>query len=153
MKPVLLFVGALIAVTACAKDVTGPSSAIGADGMTISVDFNGGYIVGGCDPPGGGRTHLTLVTITNTGTATAYLTACGTYAAVGEQQFIDGQWTYVGPAISCPVTPGPIVLAAGASLRSNWWFATGRRRLVVGVGSDAALSDATLDASAGFDVP
>lgn len=153
MKAALLCASALLAAAACGNDLTGPSPAVVAYGVTISVDLNGGCIVGGCDPTGDARTHLALVTVTNTGTTTAYLSACGNSAAIDEQQFVDGQWTYVGPAIACPVTPGPIPLAAGASLRSNWWFATGRRRLVVGVAGDAPLTNVTLDASAGFDVP
>lgn len=119
--------------------------------MTITVELNGPCLFT-CDPPGGGLTRA-LVTVRNTGTATAYLQACGTYAAMKEQLLVDGQWTFTGPAIACPVTPGPIVLAAGDSLRSNWFFATGRRRLVLGVASAQDLSDTELAASAAFDVP
>ncbi len=121
--------------------------------MLITVVIPGNCIVGGCDPPSADRTHLALVSVLNTGSVTAYLQACGDYAAMEEQQFVNGQWAFVGPAITCPVTPGPIVLAPGDSIQVNWFFATGRRRIVLGVASMLDLSDEALDSSAAFDVP
>jgi hypothetical protein len=70
-----------------------------------------------------------------------------------EEQFLNGQWALVGPAVTCPVTTGPVALAPGDSLRVNWFFATGQRRIVLGVAGKPDLSDAALDASAAFDVP
>jgi hypothetical protein len=143
----------VFALSACGTNVTAPLSANPVHDVLISVTIPGQCIVGGCDPPGGGRTNLALVTVTNTGSTTAYLQACGQQSAMAEQQLINGAWVNVGPAITCPVTPGPIALAAGQSIHSNWFFATGRRRMVVGVGGLPSLADAALDTSASFDVP
>ena len=120
--------------------------------MTIAINL-AGPCLSTCDPPGGDLTHLALVTVSNTGAATAYLQACGTNPAMNEQLLVDGQWTFTGPAIACPMTPGPIVLAAGESRLTNWFFATGRRRIVLGVASVQDLSDSELAASAAVDVP
>jgi hypothetical protein len=69
-----------------------------------------------------------------------------------EQQLVDGQWIFVGPAYTCPQTEGPIGLAPGDSIMSNWFFAPGTRRLAVGVGGTVDMSDQSLDTSAAFEV-
>jgi hypothetical protein len=113
----------------------------------------GRCLVGGCDPPSADRTHLGLISVLNAGSATAYLQACGAQASLAEQQFVDGAWVFVGPAITCPNTPGPIALAAGDSIQVNWFFATGVRRIVLGVGGQLTMSDEALSASAPVYVP
>ena len=52
--------------------------------MTIAINL-AGPCLSTCDPPGGDLTHLALVTVSNTGAATAYLQACGTNPAMNEQ--------------------------------------------------------------------
>src|SRR5258705_154278 len=89
---------ALFALTACEHVPTAPLGAMPVHGVLITVAMPGRCLVGGCDPPGGDRTNLGLVTVVNSGVSTAYLHACGQYAAMHEQQLVDGQWTNVGPA-------------------------------------------------------
>ena len=149
----MLCAGLLLAA-ACAQDVTAPGGAITVHGVLITVAMPGRCLVGGCDPPGAGRTNLGLVTVLNTGTSTAYLEACGLQAAMEEQQFVNGQWVFAdNPAISCPNTPGPITLAAGDSIQANWFFAAGLRRIVLGDAGAVNLSDESLGASAPIAVP
>ena len=145
-----LLLCAAIVLAAC-SDATAPLGVKPAYGVVITMDVPGTCLAGGCDPPGAGMT-LSLIHVVNTGTSTAYLRACGTYAALTEQVVQNGAWVNAGPAIDCAVTPGPIVLAAGDSLRQNWWFASGTRQIVVGVSSKADLSDEALDASAGVKI-
>jgi hypothetical protein len=68
------------------------------------------------------------------------------------QQFVNGQWVNFGPAISCTNAPGPLTLAPGDSLQSNWFFGTGEWRMVLGVASQASMSDQALDASASITI-
>jgi hypothetical protein len=147
MKRIFLM---LLALAAC-TDSTAPTSANPVHGVLITVDAHGRCIVGGCDPPGTGLS-LTLVRVLNTGTAPAFLQACGTYPALGEQQLVNGVWVNVGPAISCDFTPGPITLVAGDSVQVNWWFARGTRRLNLAVAGKSDLSDEALDTSAAFNI-
>lgn len=147
-----LLVGSL-ALAACGRELTAPQGPVTAHDVTITVAMPGHCIVGGCDPPSSIANNLGLVTVRNAGTATAYVQACGTYSALREEQLLSGQWVMVGPAVMCPMTPGPIVLAAGDSILTNWFFAAGRRRIVVGVAGRLDMSDEALAASSAFDVP
>ena len=144
---------AALVLAACARDITAPGGAVQVHDVLIAVAMPGRCLVGGCDPPSADRTHLGLISVLNTGSATAYLQACGTQASLAEQQFVDGAWAFVGPAITCPNTPGPIALAAGDSIQVNWFFASGVRRIVLGVGGQVTISDEALSASAPVDVP
>lgn len=141
---------AIIVGTSCAKDVTGPKATV-VDNVVIAATVPGNCRAGlACDPIGAPYTTLGLITVHNTGTATAYLQACGSNTALTEQQLVDGQWQSVGPAISCAQGPVSIALAAGDSTQTNWWFAPGTRRLVLGVAPTADLTGEALAASASF---
>jgi hypothetical protein len=149
LNAIVFLCAATLALGACARGPTSPGGANPVDGVVINVQAPGQCLVGGCDPPNIGLT-LALISVVNTGSATAYLRACGQYVAINEQQFTGGEWVFVGPAITCPVTPGPIVLAAGDSLRVNQYFAPGTRRIVIGVAASSSLSDEAPDNSAPF---
>ncbi|HEV8411940.1 MAG TPA: hypothetical protein VGQ30_15655 [Gemmatimonadaceae bacterium] len=138
---------------ACARDVTAPAfvAANPVRGVTITIDAHGRCLVT-CDPPFANAT-MTLVTIRNTGTSTSYMQACGSTEYVFEQQLVDGKWQNVGPAITCAVGPQSIALAPGDTAQMNWFFASGRRRLALGIGGVADMSDAALDTSAEIDLP
>ena len=138
-------------LVACGGDPTAPLNAHPAHGVAITVTSPGACLVGGCDPPGGGMT-LSLVSFVNSGNVPAYLRACGTQLAASEQEVQHGEWVNVGPAYSCAVTPGPITLAAGDSVRVNWWFLPGTRRILLGVSSTADQADEAQAMSAGFQI-
>lgn len=141
---------AALAAVACGKAVTGPGAVI-VDDVVITATVPGPCRNGlACDPIGGDYTTLGLITVRNNGTAAAYLQACGSTVALSEQQLVDGQWQFVGPAILCAQGPVSIALAAGDSIQSNWWFAPGTRRLTLGVASAPDLTGEALDASASF---
>ena len=150
MRNTIRTIALLLALAACTNDMA-PTSANPVHSVLITVDTHGRCLVGGCDPPGA-NLSLTLVRILNTGTAPAFLSACGTFPALGEQQLVNGVWVNVGPALACVFTPGPIALAAGDSVQVNWWFASGTRRLVLGVAGKSDLSDEDLDTSASFTI-
>jgi hypothetical protein len=99
------------------------------------------------------RRTLALVRVVNTGSSTSYLQTCGQQSALIEQQFVNGRWQYVGPAITCPNGAGPIALAPGDSVQVNWFLASGRSRIVLGVARRLDLSDEALDTSAAVDIP
>lgn len=138
-------------ISACARDVTAPADP-GALHVLLTVTIPGHCLVGGCDPPGGGRTSLALVRALNTGTTTVSLQTCGDYVQFREEQFVEGQWQWVGPAITCPINHGPITLAPGDSLQVNWWFASGTRRMVL-AGSTTDFRDSSVSTSASFVIP
>jgi hypothetical protein len=141
---------AVFAAAACGKDVTGPSAVV-VDDVVITATVPGNCRDGlACDPIGAPYTTLGLITVRNNGTAAAYLRACGSTAALTEQQLVDGQWQAVGPAVLCAQGPVSIALAAGDSIQTNWWFAPGTRRLALGVAPAADLTGEALDASASF---
>ena len=150
MRNTIRTIALLLALAACTNDMA-PTSANPVHAVLITVDVHGRCLVGGCDPPGG-DVSLTLVRILNTGTATAFLQACGNRPALGEQQLVNGVWVNVGPAAACVFTPGPIALAAGDSIQVNWWFESGTRRLVLGVAGKSDMSDEELDSSASFQI-
>lgn len=141
---------AAFAAAACGKAVTGPGPVI-VDNVVITATVPGTCRDGlACDPIGAPYTTLGLITVRNDGTATAYLRACGSTVALSEQQLINGEWQFVGPAILCAQGPPSIALAAGDSIQSNWWFAPGTRRLTLGVAPAADLTGEALDASPSF---
>jgi hypothetical protein len=92
------------------------------------------------------------VRILNTGMSPVYLATCGPQPALTEQQMIDGTWSFVGPAISCTLAPGPRLLAAGDSIQLNEFFARGHRRLLLTVASVPTMADQAVATSASFDV-
>ena len=148
VRPFALVAAFLIG--ACGEAVTGPGAVI-VDDVVITATVPGPCRDGlACDPIGGDYTTLGLITVHNNGTAAAYLQACGSTVALSEQQLVNGQWQFVGPAILCAQGPVSIALAAGDSIQSNWWFAPGTRRLTLGVASAADLTGEALDASASF---
>jgi hypothetical protein len=145
--------GALLLLVACRREIAAPLGANPVHEVLISVAVPGRCLVGGCDPPSADRTNLGLVRVLNAGSSTAYLEACGQQAAIVEQQFLNGAWAFVGPAIACPNTPGPIALAPGDSIQANWFFASGLRRIVLGVAATLNMSDEALDTSAAVAIP
>jgi hypothetical protein len=148
MKSYMIFAAAMLA--ACTDAATSPP--IVSHGVMITIAVPGRCLVGACDQVSADFSHLGLVTIRNAGATTAYLHRCGPGPALAEQQFVKGQWVMFGPAISCPVTPGPLTLAPGDSLQSNWFFWAGEWRMTLGVASQASMSDETLDASASIGI-
>jgi hypothetical protein len=143
---------ACAAVFACTSDMTGPIAPVVAHGVVMSVVVPGSCVAT-CDPIPNGPTHLGLVTLRNTGTGTAYLQNCGSSVQLSEQVFEGGQWVNVGPAAQCAISPTvATVLAPGDSIRVNWWFDTGRRRVLGSVAAAAAGASFDLDASGSFDV-
>ncbi len=151
--PLVCFALALL-LDACQHggDLTSPV-ANPVDNVLITVMVPGQCLNLGCDPPSADRTTLALVRVRNTGSVTSYLQTCGQQSALAEQQFVNGQWQDVGPAITCPVGAGPIALSPGDSIRVNWFFATGRRRIVLGVAGSVDLSNEGLSTSAAVDIP
>jgi hypothetical protein len=152
MKLCLIFTTAFLVVCGAAcSSPTAPTPPITAHGVTLSVEVPGRCLLA-CDPVSNEVTTPGLVTLRNTAPTVAYVRRCGPTPAISEQEFVGGQWVNVGPAISCINAPGPISIAAGDSLQLNWFFASGRRRLVLGVASQATMSDEALVASASVDV-
>jgi hypothetical protein len=142
---------AAVTMAACSNDVA-PLTATSVDGVVISVTVPGPCLVGGCDPASSDATTLGLVRVVNTGSAVAYLALCGPRPAFAEQQLVGDTWTNVGPAISCVSGPASGPLAPGDSIRTNEFFAAGRRRLVLTVASVASMVDGAVATSAAFDV-
>ena len=91
-----------LSISCGSRVVVGP---IDAHDVSIVVRVPGRCIVGGCDPVNAEAHTLVLTQIRNLGTATAFLHACGTYVALGEQQLVGGRWVNVGPAPSCVPPP------------------------------------------------
>ena len=143
---------AALLLAGCAANSVAPLSANPVLGVVISVTVPGKCIVGGCDPPSADRHSLGLITIRNTSASTAFLQPCGSGPAIGEQEYVNGRWENVGPAVTCALPNVAIPLAAGDSLRFNEFFAVGTRRITLGVASAASLADVALDTSASFEV-
>jgi hypothetical protein len=147
-RPFLL--AAVFAAAACGKDIAGLKGIV-VDQVVIDAAVPGNCRNGlACDPIGPPYTTLGLITVHNNGTAAAYLHACGSEIAMTEQQLVGIEWQNVGPAITCAQGPVSIALAAGDSIQTNWWFAPGTRRLVLGVAPAADLTGEALAASASF---
>ena len=155
-QPVLLSNSArlvlAIVLAACADAATAPTAANPVHGVLITITAAGPCLTGGCDPPFGSAT-LALVLLQNTSTSVAYLQACGVYPAIGEQQLVKGKWVNMGPAYACAFPSLPIPVAPGDSVRLNWYFTAGQRRLVLAVASNSAFTDEALDTSAGVSIP
>jgi hypothetical protein len=142
----------LAAFCACSSDVTAPTSPIQADGLFITVVTPGRCLVGGCDPANSDANTLGLITLENTSGAPVFVTACGTLPALGLQELGNGEWQFVGPAVSCVSGPKSIAIAAHDSLRLNQFFAPGVWRMTVSVATSQALEPLALSASASFTV-
>ncbi len=137
-------------ISACTNnDIAGPTdTATPANGLVLTLAVPGRCVVGGCDPVSGAVDHLGLITLTNTGTAKVFLPLCGTLPAFGTQQFVDGKWVNVGPAVACAFGPRSTVIAPHDSLQFNSFFAIGIWRMVVGAATDTALVNEGLATSA-----
>ena len=112
--------GALLLLVACRREIAAPLGANPVHEVLISVAVPGRCLVGGCDPPSADRTNLGLVRVLNAGSSTAYLEACGQQAAIVEQQFLNGAWAFVGPAIAC-VNDRTRTPDSGRSAGANGW--------------------------------
>jgi hypothetical protein len=144
----------MCALAACGSDtITGPTAAIPAHEVLLAITVPGACLTGVCVPPSSDVNTIAQVTITNSGTAAVYLHSCGGQISIVEQEFGGGVWENIGPAVTCTDDATPTILAAGGSLQLNWYFASGRRRLVLGVGTTPALSDEALSVSASADIP
>jgi hypothetical protein len=144
-----LFIGLalIVAVVACG-DVTAPSeSATTAHGLLVSIAVPGRCIFT-CDPISPQLNHLGLVTLTNTATTKVFFRECGGAPAIGEQQFVNGQWINVGPAVTCAVGPLSAVIQPHDSVQFNMWFGAGTWRLTLGAAADSALATEALSTSA-----
>jgi hypothetical protein len=135
---------ALAFVAACSDSTSPPTSA---HGVMIALQVPGPCLLA-CDPVPNPTTTPGLVTLRNTASTTAYLEHCGSAASLSEQVFVNGQWLDVptGVAVTCAQS-GPVTIAPGDSLRLNWFFQTGRRRLLLRVSTDATLSDVAIATS------
>jgi hypothetical protein len=140
---------ALIVGCAGSND-TGILDAVPVHDVAITVDVPGVCILGGCDPVSAEVHTLTLIRIRNLGPATAFLHACGTQPAFVEQQLVRGAWENVGPAASCAFPSTPIPVAAGDSLRFNAFYASGTRRIGIGIADNPSLSGEEFGASPAF---
>ncbi|HEV8497278.1 MAG TPA: hypothetical protein VGQ56_10470 [Gemmatimonadaceae bacterium] len=132
------------------SSTTGNLDAVPAHDVAITVDVPGVCIVGGCDPVSAAVHTLGLIRVRNVGTTTAFVHACGPRPAFVDQQLVGGAWVNVGPAASCTFPSTPIPVAAGDSLRFNAFYASGTRRVGVGVADNASLSGEEFAASAAF---
>jgi hypothetical protein len=97
-----------------------------------------------------------VVTFTNAGAQTAFLSRCGSQPLLLSQQFMNGAWTGGVQNFMCPMSnqPGPVTLIPGAALQLVRFFdSPGRYRFLASVGSIADLSDAQRDVSNAVDVP
>ncbi|MBI1810081.1 MAG: hypothetical protein HYR75_09310 [Gemmatimonadetes bacterium] len=143
----------LACASACSHilDVTSPD-AHPVRGIELSIVIPGSCLLT-CAPVLADHQALAIVRVVNRGGQASYVQTCGTQAMLVEQQYVLGQWVNSGAAIICPVTPRQLSLAPGDSIRVNWYFASGRSRIVLGVGGRADLSDAALAAAAAIDVP
>lgn len=141
-------VAAVLAGCSGGGDLTGPQIA---DNVSISVTVPGGCVAATCAAPDPGvRSVLGLIQIRNSGTADAFLVACGAGVRISEAVFKDGQWLAVGPAVECAFPSTPIRLAAGQTLQLNGYFEPGWRRLGIGVATDSTLSDESASLSTPF---
>jgi hypothetical protein len=131
------------------SDLAGPNAiATPANGLLVTVSVPGPCLVGGCDPVDVQYNHLGLITLTNTGTEKVFVPLCGPLPAMGTQQFVNGQWVNVGPAVSCVAGPTSMAIAPSDSHRFNSFFAVGIWRLSVGAATDTALVSEGLSTSA-----
>lgn len=141
---------AAVAGTACSSGVT-TTGPIVVDNVVITATVPGTCRNGlACDPISTAYPTLGLITARNNGTAAAYLRTCGSDVAWTQQQFVDGQWQAIGPAVLCAQGPVSIALAPGDSIQTNAWFGPGTWRMALGVAPAADLTGEALDASAGF---
>src|SRR3954466_15233563 len=100
MRYPIRIVAVLVALAACSGDIAGPVAAHPAHSVVVTVTAPGPCLVGGCDPFSVDATTLALIRIVNTGSSIAYLATCGTSVAIAEEQFVNGKWVWVGPAVA-----------------------------------------------------
>lgn len=136
----------------CGGEMTTPQLATPAHGLLVTVAVPGKCLVGGCDPANSEQDRLGLVTLTNTGSAFVFVPICGTLPAIQEQQFVNGQWVNVGPAVSCAFGPLSRSIAPRDSLQMNVFFGAGTWRMTVGAAVDSLLATEMVSASAAVDV-
>lgn len=131
---------------------SGGASIVGLGG-TIARDVSVTVTIPGrcvftCDPPGGDLTTLALVTAVNHGATPRYVRSCGgVIPSFEEQDYIDGQWQFIGSAGACVSGPEYIVLAPGDSVQSNWFPPKTLSRITIAVATDSAFVDGGLAAS------
>jgi len=137
-------------ICGCSRgDMVGPTDvATPANGVLLSLSVPGRCLVGGCDPIDAQLNHLGLVTLTNTSSQKAFVPLCGAVPSLGRQQFVDGEWMNVGPAVACVPGPRSMAIAPHDSLQINSFFAVGIWRLSVGAAADTALVTEGLSTSA-----
>ena len=149
MRTRLVCASLLILFCGCSGDLAGPNQvAVPANGLLVSLVIPGQCLVGGCDPANSESTHLGLITLTNTGSEKVFVPLCGPLPAMATQQFVDGRWVNVGPAISCVAGPPSTAIAPHDSLRLNQFFALGVWRMGVGAATDTGLVNEALSTSA-----
>jgi hypothetical protein len=137
---------ALVAVgSSCSNDLTSTSGE-SAHGVVITADITSHASSG----------DSIVVHISNAGVGSAFLPRCGSGPLLLTQQFTNGAWTGGVQNFLCiaPPVPGPIELAAGASIDIvRVMDVNGRYRFIVAVAEDASLTTAVTAASNSFDVP
>jgi hypothetical protein len=144
--------GAIATLCACSSGLTTPTSPMPADGLSITVAAPGACLVGGCDTANSEANTLALITLENMSGAPVFVTPCGTLPALGFQQFVNGEWQFVGPAVSCVSGPKSISIAAHDSLRLNQFVAPGVWRITLSVATSPTLEPLALSVSGSFTV-
>jgi hypothetical protein len=142
-----LFVLAACAVTAAGACSSSLARLVGVPSHDVNITPGAPQAVSGGD--------TVFFSIDNNGVNTAYVQPCGDQPALDLQVYQNGAWVELGPAVTCPAptNPGPIELASGAQLVvAAFYTGPGHYRTGVSVGTDAALSDAAMAWTAGFDI-
>jgi hypothetical protein len=93
--------------------------------------------------------------IHNDGPDAAYIPRCGSGPLLLVQTFMNGQWTGGVQNFMClaPSAPGPVQLAAGASVDEVRVFQAGRYRITASVATKIDLSNSVTTTSNAIDVP
>jgi hypothetical protein len=137
----------VLGVVACGGGDAALSGPLPVRDVVMSVDVPGRCLAGGCDPISADRATLALVRVVNRGSDTSFIAMCGPSPAFDEQQLIDGQWQFTGPAVACVNGPPTMPLAPGDSVLANWYPPKGTSRMTVGVGPTASVFTLELDVS------
>jgi hypothetical protein len=146
---------ALVCAGACSSDALAPVPATVADGVVVRVTVPGPCVFADCDPLNRPPFTLGLGRIVNTSSHTAYLHACGgerVLVSIEEQELVNGTWSSVEPYVLCTNGIQGVALAAGDSVQFNQFFAPGVRRIVIGVATNAGMTDEALASSASISV-
>jgi hypothetical protein len=144
-------VAATVLAAACSGALRGVSEP-SANELTPANGVSATAVIAGKSQAG----DSVVITFSNGGTQTAYMSRCGSQPLVLMQQFIGEQWVGGVQNFMCPVSsePGPVKLAPGGTFQLvRFLDATGRYRFFAAVGSSADLSDAQRAVSNGVDVP